>query len=164
MLKEYSYNDYDKYLCLKAGFGLWLVVSFLLRPYILLVSSFRMGPGGSGLKGVGGLKDLVYPDDLSLILGILATIPVLIFLYAWIRREPGAPDLVRKAWRHGKLLLVASVLLGMVAVFVPVWTGFVHKIQAAGWSQVSLSVIAVWYLQFSDRVNDTFRDFPEAKA
>lgn len=155
MSKIYSYKDYDKYLSLKVGFGLWLVVLFLLRPYVLLASSLR------GVDGVGGLKDLVYHDDLSLILGIIATFPVLIFIYVWVKRMPGASAIVRKAWKHGKLLLIASALLSILGTFLPKFTGYSHKINAIGWAQIVLSILVIVYLHFSQRVNDTFADFPE---
>lgn len=160
MSKVYSYKNYDKYLCLKVGFGLWVVMLFLLRPYILLVSSFRI----DGVRGAGGLKDLVYPDDLSLILGILATIPLMVVIYAWVKREPDASEFIRKVWRHGKPLLIASASMNILAIFIPVWAGFVRQVHIISWFQLGLSLLVVLYLYFSVRVKDTFADFPEREG
>jgi len=75
MSRVYSYKDYDKNLSLKAGHGLWGVVLYLLHPYLLLFSALR-----SKQVGAAGLKDLVYPDNFSLTLAMLATLPALCFI------------------------------------------------------------------------------------
>jgi len=160
----YSFKDYDKYFCLKVSFGLWLVILFLLRPYILIVSSFRMGRGGGGASGAGGLKDLVYPDHLSIFLAILATIPVLVFVYAWTRRKPGAADFVRKVWQNGMFILIIAAALNIVIVFVPLLIGVIHKVHMVGWVQVGLSILVTVYLLRSQRNKDAFDDFPEEVA
>ena len=89
MAKVNSCKDYDTFLCLKISSGMWLVILYLLRPYILLISTFRMGRGGGKSEGISVLRDMVYPDDFSLALGIFATVPVLILMYGWIKRKPG---------------------------------------------------------------------------
>lgn len=157
----YSFKDYDKYFSLKVSFGLWLVILFLLRPYILIASSFRMGRGGSGVSGAGGLKDLVYPDHLSIFLAILVTIPVLIFVYAWTRRKPGATEFVRNIWRNGMFILIATAVLNIVIVLVPLLIGEIRKIPMVGWTQAGLSVVVIMYLLTSQRDKDAFADFPE---
>jgi len=160
MSKVYSYKDYDKFLCLKVSTELWLVILYLLRPYVLLVSSVRMGRGGGGAEGVDSLKNMVYPDDFSLTLGILVTIPVLILLYGWVKRKPGAPDYVWKIWRHGAWLLITAAVLNIAIVLIPLLLGLMHHIHLAGWVQVVLSLPIIVYLYFSQRVKDTFADFP----
>ncbi len=164
MSEEYTYKDYDRYLCLKPGSDLVLAILFLLRPYILLVSSLRMGRGGSGVTGVGGLKDLVYPNNLSLTIGILATAPVILFLIAWVKRKPGASAFIQQIWHKGATILTMAALLSVLAVLFPVMTGAMHAIHPVGWVQLALSVLIMLYLQLARRVKDTFADFPEESA
>lgn len=164
MSSVYSFKDYDQHLSLKPSPGLWLVILYLLRPYIILLSSLRMGRGGGGgVQGADGLKNIVYPDDFSLALAILATIPVMVFMYAWSRRKPGAKPLIKKLWRRGGLILTMAVALNILVVFVPLLTMVSHKIVLTNWIQVGISVLIIWYLHFSQRVKDTFADFPEEK-
>ena len=160
MAKVNSCKDYDTFLCLKISSGMWLVILYLLRPYILLISTFRMGRGGGKSEGISVLRDMVYPDDFSLALGIFATVPVLILMYGWIKRKPGAPDYVRKIWRHGSGILTVAAVLNIVIVFVPLLLGLIHHIHPAGWVQVALSLPIILYLYASQRVKDTFADFP----
>ena len=160
MSNLYDYRDYDKNLNLKVSFGLWLVILYLLRPYILMISTIRMGPGAGTVKGVDGLKQIIYPDDFSLTLGILATLPALLFVIAWTRRTPTAGGFVRNVWRNGVLMLSIAVLLNIVIIFVPILTGVISRIHMLGWLQIILSLIVLAYLLFSQRVKDTFADFP----
>ena len=163
MSKVYSFKDYDKYLSLKAGIGLWLVVIYLMKPYLLLVSAAGIGKGRSGSGGVGveGFKNMVYPDNLVLMAAIMATLPTLLFIYAWGRRRPGASEMVQKVWQHGALLLMVGAGLDILVVFAPFVTQDAHHIQIAGWIQLVISVLIVVYLLFSPRVKDVLADFPE---
>ena len=156
--KVYSYKDYDKNLSLKAGHGLWLVVLYLLHPYILLLSALRSSQGEAA-----SLKNMVYPDNFSLTLAILATIPALCFIYAWTRRNPGASNIVQYIWRNGSMMLTLTALLNVATVFVPLLLDIKHKIHMIGWAQLAISILVIVYVQFSQRVKDTFADFPGEK-
>jgi hypothetical protein len=159
MSKAYDVNDYDKNLSLKVSYDLWLIILYLLHPLILLLSTLRMAQR----TGVGSLRELVYPDDFSLALSILATVPVLLFVYAWTRREPGAPAFVQRLWAKGALLLAAAAALYIATVFVPLLTHAAASIQPVGWAQVAISVFIIVDLFTSRRVRDTFADFPGEK-
>lgn len=160
MLKVYGFSDYDKNLALKIHMDLWLVIIYLLRPIVLMISAIRMGRGDSGVTGAGGLRDMVYPDSFSLFLGIAAAIPVFIVLFAYMKRKPDASDLIRKIWRHGMLILMGSALLNIVIVFLPLFLHTVGSINVYGWGQLGIALLIIGYLYSSERVKDTFADFP----
>jgi hypothetical protein len=160
MSKLYDFNQYDKYLSLKVNPELWLVILYLLRPYIALVASVSIGRGGTGAVGVERVRDILYPDNFSLVLAILTTVPALLFVYAWTRRKPGASPLVRKLWKNGAALLAIAALLNIVIVFVPLLTGIVAGIHTLGWLQVGFAAVIIVYLYSSRRVKDTLADFP----
>lgn len=155
MSRVYSFKDYDKNLSLKVGLGLWMVVLYLLHPYILLLSALRPHQ-----PDVAGLKNMVYPENFSLTLAILATLPALCLIYAWTRRNPGASNVVQYIWRHGSMVLTVTALLNIATVFVPLFLDFKHKTHMVGWMQLAISVMVIVYVQLSQRVKDTFADFP----
>ena len=164
MPNVYSFNDYDKYLSLKPGTGLWMVVLYLMHPYLLIVSAAGIGKGkggGGGAIGVEGFKNLIYPDNIVLMAAIVATVPVMVFIYAWGRRNPDAPESVRKIWRSGRKLLVAAAALDALIVFIPLVRG--HSIHIVGWIQLAIAVAIVIYLLSSTRVKDVLADFPQAQ-
>lgn len=156
----YDFRAYDKHLCLKVSFRMWLIIMYFLRPYILVFSTIRLGKSAGPVEGIDGLKQMVYPDDFSLTLGVLATLPVLIFIVAWAKRVPTAGTFIRSVWRNGALLLSVAAALNIVIVFVPMLAGVVSRIDTAGWIQIALPVIILVYLHTSKRVKDTFADFP----
>lgn len=158
MSRVYDYRDYDKHLSLKPDAGMWLVILYLMRPYIVLAASFRRGRGGG--SDASAIRDMIYPDDFVLTLGILATIPALLFIVTWAKRVPGAGDRIRWLWSNGGHLLAIAAACNIVIVFVPLLTGIISRIHLAGWVQIGLSLFIIGYLYTSRRVKDTFADFP----
>jgi len=163
MSRLYDFNQYDKYFSLKVNTELWLVILYLLRPYIVLIGTMKLGRGASGAVGVEGVRNILYPDNFSIVLAILATIPALLFMYAWSRRKPGAGTLAKKLWKQGANLLGAAAAMNIVIVFVPWLTGALARIHVLGWVQVGFAILIIGYLYSSRRVRDTFADFPVEK-
>jgi hypothetical protein len=160
MSKIYSFNDYDKYMSLKLDFELWLIIVYFLKPFIMKVSTIQMGRGAKS-DSVSGLKDLVYPNDFGFFLAFLATIPVLLLIMVYIKRKPGASGWVRRIWHKGKQLLLATAVLNMIIIFIPFLVDLTHKINMLGWGQLAIAAYIVFYLFTTQRVTDTFADFPK---
>lgn len=156
MSNKYPFSAYDKkYLCLNLSAGMWLVVAFLLRPYVIMIMSL------ANRRDRMGLIDMVYADRSGMAMGALAAVPVLLLIYAWVKRKPDASDKVRWLWRHGRGLLVAAAGLNIVAVFVPMLLGKASGIGYIGAFQLVLCAAIILYVLGSERVADTFADFPE---
>ena len=160
MSKIYSFPDYDKYLSLKLDFNVWLIIAYFLRPFILKVSTIQMGRGAKS-DSVSRLKDMVYPDDFGFFIAFLATIPILLLVFAYAKRKPGASRLVRKIWHNGRTLLIVTAVLNMIIIFVPFLMDLTHRINMLGWAQLAIAIFIVYYLYTTQRVKDTFADFPK---
>jgi len=160
MSKIYSFSDYDKYMSLKLDFNMWLIIAYFLRPFIMKISTIQMGRGGVKSASVSGLKDLVYPTDFGFFIAFLATIPVVLLMFAYAKRKPGASGLVRKLWHNGRTLLVGAAVLNIIIIFVPFLMDMTHNINMLGWAQLAIAVVIIYYLYTSQRVKDTFADFP----
>jgi hypothetical protein len=163
MSKLYSFSDYDKYMSLKLDLEMWLIIVYFLRPFILEVSTIQMGRGAKS-NSVSGLKDLVYPDDFGFFIAFLATIPVLILMYAYTKRKPGASGLVRKIWHNGRKLLVVAAILNLIIIFVPFLVDLTYRLNVLGWGQLAIAAFIIFYLYKTQRVKDTFADFPQDDA
>ena len=159
--KVYSFEEYDKYLCLKPSRGLWVVILFLLAPFVITLLTYLFGRRGGDVNIMKNIQNVLYPNDLSLMLAFLASMPTLIFMYAWIRRKPGAADNVKKICRNGAVMLNATAIMNIIIIFLPLLTGGVRSIHWIGWVQASLLLIIISYLRSSQRVKDTFSDFPK---
>jgi len=160
MSKLYSFSDYDKYMSLKLDFEMWLIITYFLRPFIMKVSTIQMGRGAKS-DTVSGLKDLVYPHDFGFFIAFLATIPVLLLVFAYAKRKPGASGLVRKIWHNGRMLLMVTAVLNIIIIFVPFMVDLTHRINVLGWAQLAIAIYIIYYLYITQRVKDTFADFPK---
>ncbi len=160
MSKLYTFSDYDKYMSLKPDFEMWLIMVYFLRPFIMMISTIQMGRGAKS-DSVSGLKDLVYPNDFGLFIAFLATIPVILLLIAYMKRKPGASELVRKIWRNGRNLLVVTAALNVIIIFVPFLLDLTHSINMLGWAQLAIAIFIIFYLYKTQRVKDVFADFPK---
>ena len=161
MSKVYPFTAYDKHMSLKMDSNMWLIIVYFLRPFILKISTIQMGRGGVKSDSVRGLKDLVYPNDFGFFLAFIATIPVLILIFAYAKRKPGAADYVRAIWRNGRKLLIAAAVLNVIIIFVPFLIHLTHSINVYGWGQLAVATGIIYYLYQSKRVTDTFADFPK---
>ena len=159
MSKKYSFSDYDKYVCLKLSLGIWLVIVYFLRPFILAISSVQMGRGNKNAS-VSGLKDMVYPDDFGFFIGCLAALLVIPVIIAYIKRKPGASDSIKKLWHNGAKFLTVVAILNIVILFIPSRMGASYHITTLGWVQLGIAVGIIIFLNTSQRVKDTFADFP----
>ena len=159
MSRVYPFSAYDKNMSLKLDSNVWLIIVYFLRPFILKISTIQMGRGAKS-DSVSGLKDLVYPNDFGFFLAFIATIPVLILIFAYAKRKPGAADYVKSIWQNGRKLLVAAAVLNVIVIFVPFLIHITHSINVYGWGQLTVAVGIIVYLYQSKRVTDTFADFP----
>ena len=152
---HYGLNDFDKHMCLQPGLVIWLVIAFLMRPYIVMVMSFAQ------MGNRMGTIDLVYPDRIWFAVDALAALPaVLVVVVSWMRR-PGARALVRRAWHNGRAwLLTSSVANASVAVMSLVLSES-SRTTIVSPILLVLSVWCLWFLWVSRRVRDVFADFPD---
>jgi hypothetical protein len=160
MSEVYSFKDYDKYLCLKPPAEFWLVLVFYLRPLVLKISTFQMGRGGSKTDAVSGLFDIAYPDNFSFFLGVMAILPAVLIVIALAKRKPGATDFVKKIWRNSVKLLMLAAVLNIVVILLPLVLGKINSIHLLGWVQLAVTALIMGYLLKSQRLRDTFADFP----
>ena len=160
MSKVYPFTAYDKHMSLKLDSNMWLIIVYFLRPFIMKISTIQMGRGAKS-DSVSGLKDLVYPNDFGFFLAFIATVPVLILIFAYAKRKPGASELIQSIWRNGRNLLVVAAAVNIVVIFIPFVMNLTHSINAYGWGQLGVAIGIIFYLYQSKRVTDTFGDFPK---
>lgn len=152
---KYDLDDYDAHFALRPSWLLIATMIFLCRGWLML-----MLLGVSNFAGVSVELDDLIPTD-HVWEGLIAGVPAALTLYAWLVRVPSAKALVRAIWRNGRKLLIASALLHSALVFATEWPSMhwlsepVSAVILAG----DLWVIA--FVLFSERVKDTFLDFPE---
>jgi hypothetical protein len=157
VIRTYPASRYDEHLMLKVPAMLWLAMVFLVRDLALLAVTF-LPTSGSAIEV---LRDYVEPIYL------VADLPALVVLLLAMRRRPGAPPWMRKAWRAGRHLLLASA-----ALHIGLWTA--HFGAVDHWNLLRLNegvilltvldVAILFYLARSPLVADLFQDTPRRDA
>ena len=155
MANKYSINNYDKYICLKINGMLWLIILFLLRPYLVTIISLV------NRKDKTGLINMIYSDKMILWWGLLASVPVILVIYAWSNKKPDASSFVKMLWHRGRELLAAAAIFNVAVVFIPFWMGVTNRVQTIGWIQLTICLGIVAILYSSSYVRDCFSEFPK---
>lgn len=158
MAEHYPISSYDKYLCLKPDVTMWLILLFLLKPYLVLVLSI------TNLKDKSGLINMVYPDHLAMSLGALASVPVTLIIYAWSKRKPGASPFVRSIWAKGRSLLIISAVLNAGVIFIPLWVEKWRTLSNAEWVHFGIAILIAFMVYTTPYIRDCFNDFPKDDA
>lgn len=154
MKNKYPISSYNKYVCLKMDYIMWSIFLYLLRPYVVLIFSF------ANKRDKMGLIELLYTDRLMMSIGALAGIPAALLIYAWLKREPNASDLVKNIWNKGRELLAISAILNSFLVFLPLLLGKTSNLSLIDWSQFAISLAILVALYRYAYIKDCFSDFP----
>jgi len=156
--KKYPFSAYDKYLNLRISPLMWMAILFLARPFVILIISI------TNRRDRMGILQMFNGDPALSFLGALAAIPVMLVVVAWIRRKPDASPLVRRIWTNGRSLLILASILNIAIMILPALTGSFSAINAAGGAETVVCILIIFYLARSERVKDTFGDFPKSSA
>lgn len=153
---RYSFEDYDKFSCLKPNADMWLVIAYLVHSFVLfivyLVTQFRMR-GGAGEVGYLGA---IHP------VSVLSAVPAITVVWAYFNRAPGKAGVTRAIWQRGRALLLLSCVMSMVH---PLWMiTHTHTAGAIPLLLLALDGAALAYLLMSQRVKDVFAEYPEQSA
>lgn len=154
--EPYPASAYDPYLCLKPSPILWAILAFLLRPFVIFVASITNKADRTGLLHT------VYADAHWALIQAGAALPAALVAIAYMRRTPEAGQFVRWCWKHGRTLILSSVLLNIITIAWPVVAASKLHLTGIATTEIGLCVLAAYYLIRSRRVKDAFADFPSS--
>ena len=134
---------------------MWAGILFLARPFAILLMSVANRRDRTGLLGT------FYHDPVSLAIDTFAALPALLVIIAWARRRPEAARTIRWLWAHGRTLLLASTLLNITSVFLPlIWNPDV-RMETPELAKLAICTVLLYTFIKSERLRDTFNDFPQ---
>ncbi|MGB2740990.1 MAG: DUF2919 family protein [Cognaticolwellia sp.] len=152
---NYLPKDFDNFDCLKLAPGIYLILLFVLRAYIIWILSV------TNMRDHIGTIQWVYPQKalfyLNLVSGVIGLFIVLILSL----RRPNAADWVRNCWQKCKVLLMVALTFDL---FIGVLGYFIWQLQSISWLVVhcSLVISAIIYILRSKRFTINLAEFPEA--
>ena len=160
---KYSISDYDKNASLKISSELWLAIVYFLHPFLLVISTKQIGRGAKN-SNVKLLKEAMYPDDFSLFIAIIAALPAILVIFTVFKRKPEASDLIKKLWRNGANFLTAGAIISITTLIKPLMQSNLNHLtmlDLTHWIQLVIAISILLFLHTSQRVKDTFADFPQ---
>ena len=159
----YDPSAYDKNLCLKPSFGLYLTLVFGIKDFLLIIlpalASFK-----SKSTSLDYLADLVQPEMF------LADLMVILVWLALLNRDPNAKVLWRNVWSKGRLLLIlafslhAAVLLGEQLYAINQVVNWQRALDIKLVYMLIINLIFLGNLLTSQRIKDTFADWPKRES
>ena len=163
MQKKYSISSYDKNVCLKLNGMMWLIFLFILKPYVIALSTvtnslFSVTSSSNRMP----LITMFYPDKGTMLFSIIAGVPVVFLIYAWIKKKPDSPEFVKFIWKSGRNIIAISATLNVCIIILPLLFGAVSNIMTSGWVQLLINVLIVIIVYNSSYIKDCFSDFPES--
>ena len=162
-MKNYSPEDYDKYLCLKPSFGLYLTLVFGIKDFLFVIlpslASFK-----SKSTSLDYMADLVQPEMF------IADLIVIVVWLALFNRNADSKAVWENIWSKGRLMLI--VAFGIHASIL-----LVEQLNAlnavANWQRgldlkliylLIINLIFLANLITSQRIKDTFADWPKKES
>ena len=159
-MMNYSPEDYDKYLCLKPSFGLYLTLVFGIKDFLLVVlpalASFK-----SKSTTLDYLADLVQPEMF------IADFIVIVVWLALFKRNPYSKAVWKNIWSKGRLMLIlafgihASILLVEQLYAFNAVANFQRGLDLKIVYLLIINLIFLANLLTSQRIKDTFSDWPK---
>jgi hypothetical protein len=155
----YSPEDFDEHLCLKPSVAMILAMMYAARHLVLIFLAYF--PGMAGNTGGAFIKDMLSPY-------LVATdLPALLLLLAWRFRVPDAGRFWRAIWRHGRALLMLTLLAQLVLLAAMHWAPLLIEAAPRGRANVLVVTYALLhffvlgYVLMADRLKAVFTDFPK---
>ena len=147
-------KHFDNFDCLKLAPGIYIILLFILRAYIIWLMSV------TNMRDHVGFIQWVYPQTalfyLNLVSGVMGLFIVLVFSL----RRPNAKNWVRSCWKQCHILLIIALGFDLA---IGVLGYLIWQLQTLTWIVIHclLVISAVAYILRSKRFTINLMEFPE---
>ncbi|WP_206486351.1 DUF2919 family protein [Thalassotalea sp. G2M2-11] len=150
---NYTPSDFDHFDCVKISKGIYLLLAFVLRGYLVWIMSV------TNMKDRVGVIQWVYPDPTLFYLSLLSGAVGLFVVLLLSLRRPDARPWVKMSWRQLRPLLLSALLFDFIVnIF-----GYIywHHVSSS-WLITNLVIMCgfVLFLLTSQRVTVNIEEFP----
>lgn len=147
-------KHFDQFDCLKLAPGIYIILLFILRAYIIWIMSV------TNMRDHVGIIEWVFPQTslfyLTLVSGVIGLFIVLILSL----RRPNAKSWVRICWQQCKILLIVALTFDLI---VGIFGFFIWQLQSLSWLMVHTAIVvsAIFYIVSSEKFAINLAEFPE---
>lgn len=151
---DVSLKDFNKYDCLKLSKGIYALLAFVCRGYIIWMVSI------SNMQNRTDTIAFVFPDPKLFYLSLLSGAIGLFVILLISLRKPDTYDWVKASWPHIRKFLLVSLLFDLLVSVV----GFLFfSLLSFQWlvMQLTLTLVFSVFLYTRKRVKLNIQEFPE---
>lgn len=151
---NYLPKHFDNFDCLKLAPGIYLILVFILRAYIIWIMSV------TNMRDHVSIIQWIYPQTALFVLNLVSGVIGLFIVVILSLRRPNASTWVRSCWQKCKILLIVALVfdLAVAVLGYAIW-----QLQSISWLVIHslLVVSAVVYILRSKRFRINLTEFPE---
>ncbi|MDO7084514.1 DUF2919 family protein [Pseudocolwellia sp. AS88] len=154
LYSNYSLKDFNQFDCLKLSIGIYAILAFVTRGYIVWIMSI------SNMNNQTDTIEMIFPDPkmfyLSLVSGALG---LFVFLIISLRR-PNAALWIKFCWQHIRKFLLCALVVDLT---VSVIGYFYLSLLSYTWLliQIVITLVLVVFLYTNKKVKLNIKEFPE---
>lgn len=147
-------KDFDNFDCVKLAPGIYLILFFILRAYMVWIMSV------TNMRDHVGVIQWIFPQTSLFYLNLASGVIGLFIVLVLSLRRPNAASWIRNSWQKCRLLLITALVFDLL---VTVLGYFVWQLQSISWLFVHAGVVsvAITYIMFSKRFAINLAEFPE---
>ena len=147
-------KHFDNFDCLKLAPGIYLVLLFVLRAYIVWIMSV------TNMRDHVGIIQWIFPQTSLFYLNLASGALGLFIVLVLSLRRPNAASWVRSSWKKCDVLLIIALIFDLLITLLGY---FIWQLQSMSWLLVhgTLVVAAITYILLSKRFAINLAEFPE---
>ena len=147
-------KHFDNFDCLKLAPGIYLILLFVLRAYIVWIMSV------TNMRDHVGIIQWIFPQTSLFYLNLASGALGLFIVLVLSLRRPNAASWVRSSWKKCDVLLIIALIFDILITLLGY---FVWQLQSISWLLVhgTLVVGAITYILLSKRFAINLAEFPE---
>ena len=147
-------KHFDNFDCLKLAPGIYLILLFVLRAYIVWIMSV------TNMRDHVGIIQWIFPQTSLFYLNLASGALGLFIVLVLSLRRPNAASWVRSSWKKCDVLLIIALIFDLLITLLGY---FVWQLQSMSWLLVhgTLVVAAITYILLSKRFAINLAEFPE---
>lgn len=147
-------KHFDNFDCLKLAPGIYLILLFVLRAYIVWIMSV------TNMRDHVGIIQWIFPQTSLFYLNLASGALGLFIVLVLSLRRPNAASWVRSSWKKCDVLLIIALIFDLLITLLGY---FVWQLQSISWLLVhgTLVVGAITYILLSKRFAINLAEFPE---
>lgn len=150
---NYTINDFDNFDCLKLSKGIYFLLIFVLRGYVVWLVSV------ANMKDHTSFIQWVFPDTKIFYLSLFSGCIGLFVLLIMSLRRPTAPLWVKQLWPKSRILLIIALLFDLLVHFIAFMQGTMLSIMWLLTHGVVVSSFII-YCFSSKRLKINLAEFP----